>query len=130
MARSLMSDADLTASLDEASPPEWVLLREGEWLELTEWCELLLADPASVLCSAMEGEECWRMCLEGIGDALGLPWGLWRGLARGLTRGLAFGLTLGLEVGVVLLPIACCCYRNMYVCDASIWAKQTQNIIH
>lgn len=28
--RSAISDADFTANRDEASPPEWVLLREGE----------------------------------------------------------------------------------------------------
>ena len=31
--RSAISDADFTANRDEASPPEWVRLREGEWLE-------------------------------------------------------------------------------------------------
>ena len=58
--RSAISDADFTANRDEASPPEWVRLREGEWLELatapreaSSWC-----DTASVRCSAMEGEEC------------------------------------------------------------------------
>lgn len=58
--RSAISDADFTANRDEASPPEWVRLREGEWLELatapreaSSWCDM-----ASVRCSAMEGEEC------------------------------------------------------------------------
>ena len=32
--RSAISDADFTANRDEASPPECVLLREGEWLAL------------------------------------------------------------------------------------------------
>ena len=58
--RSAISDADFTANRDEASPPDWVRLREGEWLEFADtpregsaWC-----DAASVLCSAMEGDEC------------------------------------------------------------------------
>ena len=53
----------------DGSPPECVRHLEGEWLTV----DLVESDePASVLCKVMEGEECWRMCRDGIGDALGL----------------------------------------------------------
>ena len=65
---SPISEEDLMVNRD-GSPPECVRLLEGEWLtaDLEESDEL-----ASVLCKVMEGEECWRMCRDRIGDALGL----------------------------------------------------------
>lgn len=107
---SLTSEEDLMVNRD-GSPPECVRLLEGEWLT----ADLVESDePASVLCKVMEGEECWRMCRDRIGDALGLAWGLGCGLAFGL----AFGLTLGLDVGVALLPIRDGWYHiYVFVCE-------------